>query len=63
MNLAAGDRVRVAAGPYVDFVGVVNAIDLKQSKVEVMVLHFGRETAVELDFPQVEKLELPSASF
>jgi transcriptional antiterminator NusG len=56
MNFAIGDRVRVAAGRFVDFVGVVNQIDLQKSKVKVMVSLFGRETPLELDFPQVEKL-------
>lgn len=56
MDLAIGDHVRVTAGPYVDFVGVVNTIDLKQSNVTVIVMHFGRETAVEFDLLQVEKL-------
>ena len=56
MTFAIGDHVRVTTGRFVDFVGVVNKIDPEKSKVRVIVSHFGRETPLELDFPQVAKL-------
>jgi transcriptional antiterminator NusG len=51
-----GQSVRIVDGPFVDFVGVVDEINLEKGKVKVMVSFFGRETPVELDFLQVEKL-------
>ena len=51
-----GQSVRVIDGPFVDFVGVVDEINLEKGKVRVLVSFFGRETPVELDFLQVERL-------
>jgi len=51
-----GQSVRIVDGPFVDFVGVVDEINLEKGKVRVMVSFFGRETPVELDFLQVERL-------
>lgn len=51
----AGDRVRIIDGPFNDFRGTVDEIDMERSKIRVMVNFFGRETPVELDFLQVEK--------
>ena len=50
-----GDRVRIIDGPFNDFRGTVDEIDMDRSKIRVMVNFFGRETPVELDFLQVEK--------
>ena len=50
-----GERVRIVDGPFNDFRGTVNEIDMEKAKVRVMVNFFGRETPVELDFLQVEK--------
>ncbi len=52
----AGERVRIVDGPFNDFHGVVDEIDMDRSKVRVMVNFFGRSTPVELDFLQVEKI-------
>jgi transcription termination/antitermination protein NusG len=51
-----GQRVRIVDGPFNDFQGTVADIDMDKSKVRVMVSFFGRETPVELDFLQVEKV-------
>jgi transcriptional antiterminator NusG len=51
----AGQRVRIVDGPFNDFIGTVDQIDMERAKVRVMVSFFGRETPVELDFLQVEK--------
>ena len=51
-----GQSVRVTSGPFVDFVGVVDEINVEKGKVKVFLSLFGRETSVELDFVQVEKL-------
>lgn len=50
-----GERVRIVDGPFNDFRGTVNEIDMERAKVRVMVNFFGRDTPVELDFLQVEK--------
>ena len=51
----AGQKVRIVDGPFNDFVGTVESIDMDRGKVRVLVSFFGRETPVELDFLQVEK--------
>ena len=51
-----GQKVRIVDGPFNDFVGTVSEIDMERTKVRVMVSFFGRETPVELDFLQVEKV-------
>jgi len=51
-----GQSVRVTDGPFIDFVGVVDDISAAKGKVKVLLSLFGRETPVELDFLQVEKL-------
>jgi transcriptional antiterminator NusG len=51
-----GQSVRVTDGPFSDFVGTVEEINTEKGKVKVAVSIFGRETPVELDFLQVERL-------
>ena len=51
-----GQRVRIIDGPFSDFVGNVDDIDMDKSKVRVLVAFFGRDTPVELDLLQVEKM-------
>ena len=51
-----GQSVRVTDGPFLDFVGLVDDINMGKGKVKVLLSLFGRETPVELDFLQVEKL-------
>lgn len=51
-----GESVRIVDGPFQDFVGQVDDLNLEKGKVKVLVSFFGRETPVELDFLQVEKL-------
>lgn len=51
-----GQRVRIIDGPFRDFMGTVSEIDMDRNKVRVLVSFFGRETPVELDFLQVEKM-------
>ncbi|RDW21815.1 transcription termination/antitermination protein NusG [Oceanobacillus arenosus] len=50
------ENVRVKEGPFSDFTGSIEHIDLDKQKVKVHVNMFGRETPVELDFAQIEKL-------
>jgi transcription termination/antitermination protein NusG len=51
-----GQKVRIVDGPFNDFIGTVAEIDMDRTKVRVMVNFFGRDTPVELDFLQVEKV-------
>ncbi|MGY6637822.1 MAG: transcription termination/antitermination factor NusG [Erythrobacter sp. SCN 62-14] len=49
-----GDSVKVNAGPFASFTGVVEELDFDKSKVKVSVSIFGRATPVELGFDEVE---------
>jgi transcriptional antiterminator NusG len=51
-----GQKVRIVDGPFSDFNGTVSDINMERGKVRVMVSFFGRETPVELDFLQVERV-------
>ncbi len=51
-----GQSVRVVDGPFIDFMGIVDDISPEKGKVKVLLFLFGRETPVELDFLQIEKL-------
>ena len=56
VGLERGESVRIVAGPFSDFMGTINDVDANKGKVRVLVSFFGRETPVELDFLQVEKV-------
>ncbi|RME07885.1 MAG: transcription termination/antitermination protein NusG [Anaerolineae bacterium] len=56
VTFRVGEKVRIVEGPFKDFHGTVSEIDMERAKVRVMVNFFGRETPVELDFLQVEKI-------
>lgn len=56
VEFEVGQQVRVNEGPFADFNGSVDAVDYERNKLRVSVQIFGRETPVELDFAQVEKL-------
>jgi len=51
-----GEAVKIIEGPFTDFLGSVESIDEAKGKVKVLVSIFGRETPVELDFLQVQKI-------
>ncbi len=50
------DTVKIVDGPFADFIGKVDNVDQEKGKVKVLVSIFGRETPVELDFLQVQKI-------
>lgn len=56
VGLRKGQGVRVIDGPFTDFVGAIEEINSDKGKIKVLLSLFGRETPVELDFLQVEKL-------
>ena len=56
VDYAVNDSVRVVDGPLRDFIGTVTEISKEKHKVKVLVSMFGRETPVELEFSQVQKI-------
>jgi transcriptional antiterminator NusG len=56
VNFSEGESVRIIAGPFEDFMGNVQEISPEKGKMKVAVSMFGRDTLVELEFSQVEKL-------
>lgn len=48
--------VRVASGPFTDFTGKIEEVNAEKEKLKVLISIFGRDTPVELDFAQVERL-------
>ncbi len=55
-KFSVGEAVKITEGPFTDFLGTVESIDEQRGKVKVLVSIFDRETPVELDFLQVQKL-------
>jgi transcriptional antiterminator NusG len=51
-----GDKIRVIEGPFVNFTGTIEDLNLERGKLKVMVAIFGRLTPVELEYYQVERL-------
>jgi len=56
VEFQVGESVRVVDGPFTDFHGKVDEINPEKGKLKVLVNMFGRETPVELDLLQVERL-------
>jgi transcriptional antiterminator NusG len=54
------DLVRVVAGPFASFIGVVEEVDAARSLLKVALQVFGRVTRVELEFGQVESKVWPA---
>ncbi|OUM98228.1 MAG: transcription termination/antitermination protein NusG [Firmicutes bacterium ZCTH02-B6] len=52
-----GTQVRVISGPFANFTGVVDEVNLERGKLRVILSMFGRETPVEFEFGQVEKFQ------
>ena len=56
VDYEVNDSVKVLDGPLTDFIGTVTEINKDKHKVKVLVSMLGRETPVELDFSQVQKI-------
>lgn len=56
VGFSRGESIRVVDGPFVDFVGTVDEVSAEKGRLKVLLSIFGRETPVQLDFLQVEKL-------
>jgi len=55
-RFSTGEAVKIIDGPFSDFLGTIQEVDESQGKVKVLISIFGRETPVELDFLQVQKI-------
>lgn len=56
IDFVVGDVVKIIAGPLESFVGTINSLNISTQKANVNVEMFGRNTDVELDFVQIEKV-------
>jgi transcriptional antiterminator NusG len=56
VNWNKADAIRVVEGPFSDFTGKIEEVNAEKEKLKVLINIFGRDTPVELDFNQVEKL-------
>ena len=56
VSFRVGETVRIAEGPFADFMAVVDDLYPERGKVRLLVSFFGRETPVEMDFLQVERI-------
>lgn len=55
-KFSVGEAVKITDGPFSDFLGTIHEMDEERGKVKVLVSIFGRETPVELDFLQIQKV-------
>ncbi len=55
-KFSVGEAVKIVDGPFSDFLGTIHELDDERGKVKVLVSIFGRETPVELDFLQIQKV-------
>lgn len=56
IDFVVGDTVKIISGPLESFVGTINSLNISTQKANVNVEMFGRNTDVELDFVQIEKI-------
>lgn len=56
VDYEVGDNVRVISGPLENFIGIVEEINMEKKKVRVSVSMFGRETPIELELIQIQKM-------
>lgn len=56
LDVKAGDKVRIISGPFAEFVGDITEVYPDKSKLRANVSIFGRETPVELEYKQIQKL-------
>ncbi len=57
VDYSVGDTVHITDGPLENFSGVVEEIDQEKNMVKVTISMFGRETSVELELDQVERMD------
>ena len=56
MDIKVGEKVRIVSGPFAEFVGDIMEVYPDKAKLRAMVSIFGRETPVELEYKQIQKL-------
>ncbi|SCG84116.1 Transcription antitermination protein nusG [Proteiniborus sp. DW1] len=56
IDVKVGDVIKITSGYFENFIGTVESINMEKRKLKVFVSMFGRETLVELDFEQIERL-------
>ncbi len=56
VNFEEGDSITIITEPFYNYPGVIQKIDKEKQRVTVKVNMFGRETTVELDFAQIQKI-------
>ena len=57
LPFASGDNVKIIDGAFNGFTGIVESVDAATGRIHVVASMFGRETPVELDMAQVQKIE------
>jgi transcriptional antiterminator NusG len=57
IDLEVSETIKVVSGPLENFIAVIQEIHAEKRKVKALVNMFGRETPIELDFNQIEKLD------
>jgi len=56
LDIKVGDKVRIVSGPFSDFIGDITEVYPDKSKLRATVSIFGRETPVELEYKQIQKV-------
>lgn len=57
MKWQVGEVVRVVSGPFAEFTGKIEDVNIQKETLKVLISIFGRDTPVELEFAQVERFE------
>lgn len=56
IDVAVGEKVRVTSGPFESFIGTIEEVNTEKGKLRVTISMFGRETPIELEYYQIEKI-------
>ena len=56
LDVKVGDKVRIVSGPFAEFIGDITEVYPDKSKLRASVSIFGRETPVELEYKQIQKI-------
>ncbi len=56
LDIEPGESVRVISGPFNNFIGKVQSVDVDAQRVKLLISLFGKDTPIELDFVEIQKL-------